>query len=370
MAVSRPPFVPERSMKTLSTLALLALVHGQALAAPAPAPSAPPPAPAPAAAPAPAPAPPGVAAKPTMIEILRSRAAGSPVFIFASDAGLSARSADGKLDEPLAPGPATEVRFDPALDLVWYRSGAELRMLDLRARVAEPIVVVRGVPADVEYRIAQPGDARPDDLSSHVELVLTLGKKAKLSSGIVQGMDWDWWYGPEQQKPMKARVKQAKKAKLLAGKQLAALVGRAPRAKLIMASHAAPSVPVPAAMNAGCEEDPDMCGLQAGYGKWQLVYSSHSCGDFCYQSCLLHDPATRRWSQPPSGEKWLDAAKVPADGSGSCGDYLLDREQQWVLTEDAVCKLGKPCTTLTGRPVGWLDPGPAFVLPVVKGPPN
>ena len=315
---------------------------------------------------------------PPLGDALRQAAVGSPVYFVHSDLGLVARSADGKLERTLVAGKLADVQLDAARDLVWFVKDRTLLALNLRGE-GKPIPIVTGMPQHVSYRPVFGPVLPADDLSSHAELGVEITGQPALHPAMVQGMDFEWWYAKGKGEAiLKARVKQAKRAKLVGRAWLAGQATRPARdagpgvVSLIQGER----LTVPPSL-ADCEQDPEVCGHALPFGKtgWKLGVTSHTCGDFCCQSCRLLDPAKDLWSVPPDTTTWRPVGTV--EGPGGCGDYWRDKDQARLLAsicdddgcKTNVCSLGGPCTAVAGAPLGWLDPGPIFLVPHPSGPP-
>jgi len=302
----------------------------------------PPPPPAPAAAPAP----------PTLAEAI-VKAAGGPVLLVATPAGLEARTPDGRVVRRLTSGPVAQAALDPALDLVWLSGEGRLGVVDLRAPTGAPdapamvVPIATGLPPDRPFTVQrarfrkQPAsfvassDGREDDW-----IELAWGARPAIRAKTL-GM-WE----DEGPAPSLAIVGGAW---LKAERERPARPDR-PAPRLV---DAALRVAPPATL-ASCG-DADLCGQAApfGPGGWRLVLTSHECGDFCYIGCLLRDPASKRWAVP---DERLDWVETPAN-TGSCGPYLFDPAQtRWAVGELLCSAAG--CTELGGRALGWLPPGP------------
>jgi hypothetical protein len=244
--------------------------------------------------------------------------------------------------------------------VIWLRKGVVLWAFDMRTAGAKAMPVIKGIPEGVRTRIQRPGDATPGVMGSHAELAIVLAKPPTLAAAIVKGDDWELAYAePEDKKKLETLVKEARtKAKVVDPAFLTTLAGRAPRAAAPRAQFSDRSrVAMPKGMPK-CE-DATICGQSAPFGRYQLVFVEHSCGDFCHQSCLLHDPASKKWAALPSTTKWMAGSEAKA--AVPCTGYRLDKGSAHFLTDEVVCAVGGACTPVGGTPLGWIDPGAVFV---------
>lgn len=315
-------------------------------------------------------------AAPPLGAALRQDAGGSPVFFVWSDAGVAARTADGRVDRVLVPGRLLDVQWDPALDVLWVvRAGeGDVVAVDLQGDAA-PITVVTGLPRSVVFRPTVTGASDDGALNSHAEVALVITERPRLAPAVVQGVDYEWWYaGGKGAEILKAQARQARRARLAAKPWVTALAKRTrrPSGPGRIEPGVGPRVVLPEGR--GACEDPEVCGQSAPFGRWSLVAVSHECGDFCYVGCLVHDAATGRFAKPTATGTWTTGDALSPE---PCGDFWLDAGGSQLLagTCDAegcdgqLCTLGGACAPLEGRPVGWLDPGAVFVIDRPRGPP-
>jgi hypothetical protein len=75
---------------------------------------------------------------------------------------------------------------------------------------------------------------------------------------------------------------------------------------------------------------------------------------FAEMSCLLYDPATKRWASPTGGE-WN---KSPPEG-GSCTGFALSADGMHYAIDTTSCVIGKTEVTCGGPDdrtyIGWVD---------------
>lgn len=294
------------------------------------------------------------------------RASPSPVFFTAGEAGVWARSVDGRLALQLAPGPVVQAHLDAERELVWFTTAGTLQVIDLRAADRAPIAIATDVPPRTRLRLLVDPPATP--AGSHTELAVQARPPA-LVARVVKGADWSWWYGgKEGESQLAALQEEASRAKLVGSEWLAKQAGRKPRAS--SRDGTTPTrrarVTVPTSL-ARCDASPSACGSSVAFGPYQLVTVEITCGDFCEPSCLFHDATRNLYAVPPSTTAFVRAPRI--ERSGPCGDFKLDRRARHFLTRDSLCELGGACTELADPPLGWLDPGAVYQLPDVGAPP-
>ena len=77
-------------------------------------------------------------------------------------------------------------------------------------------------------------------------------------------------------------------------------------------------------------------------------------GDCMHRGCMLLDPKTGRYAQPPDADAWRGAGDTPL---GSCGLFMFDQAGATFLVAGKLCAPGVPCRDLGGRALGWMVPG-------------
>lgn len=297
----------------------------------APAPTAP--EPAPAAEPAPAPA-------ATWIDAVRERAGNAPVMLVATERAIVARTADAVLATAVE-GATTGARYDAALELVWFQRDGALWVVDLRQSEPSPVAIVRGLG---DTSIVVSGTSSYGGIvreAMYLELAWietpTLEPEVMIEDFLEEG-----------------QLDAARKAEIVGADWLAAhrTRTRSPAPQPREAARATPP--------ADSCEDAEMCGAAQAFGRtgWNLFVAAYSCGDYCYWSCLLTDPATGKVSRPDlvTAPVWLDLAD--ADDTGSCGPYYFDAAETVYAHADQLCTAGSTCRSQPGPILGFLRPGP------------
>jgi hypothetical protein len=255
--------------------------------------------------------------------------------------------------ETLYPGPVNGAAYDPAQELVWFRTGGTLEVIDLRDPKRTAVPIATRLPEEGAFAVT--GASKAGFLTGPDEWVisypsLATGKKVKLSS--VQAGD----FGSNGGKDADA-AHQIKKAKLVGAKWLKTLAKRQARPvppNLVNAPVAKVAPPDPDQ----CEEA-EACGVATSLGnsKYVVVVTSASYGPGALMTmCHLYDPATKRFASPAESGTWKD--EEPA--TGSCGPYHLSTDGVRYLVGSTMCAVtakGTKCATNDERTyIGWADP--------------
>lgn len=253
--------------------------------------------------------------------------------------------------ERLFAGPVNGAAYDPAQELVWFRAGGTLEVVDLRDPKRVVVPIATKLPEEGAFAIT--GASKAGFLTGAEEWVLSYpslatGKKVKLSS--VQAGD----FGSNGGKDADA-AHQIKKAKLVGAKWLKTLAKRPARpvpANLVNA----PSKKVAAPDPDRCEEA-DACGVAVtlGNSKYLVVVTETSYGPGVVTLCQLYDPASKRFASPSESGTWNDAEP----STGSCGPYFLSTDGVRYVAGSTMCAAlpkGVKCVTNEARTyIGWAD---------------
>jgi hypothetical protein len=242
-------------------------------------------------------------------------------------------------DKVLFDGPVSGAAYDAAQDLVWFRTAGTLEVIDLRDPALAPVKIVTKLPEEGGFAIRGASKAGYLDWPGAWVIsypVLTVGKTVKLKAH----QEGD--FGDNGQDDDDARYA-IKHAKIVGKKWLKALAKRkrhavAPSAN-VAGAHVDPPDPE------ACEDAPDQCGVTTTLGATPylvvVVAASPFEEDVYDTSCLLYDPAKKRWIDPNQGGEW---SKTPPD-PGSCDDYDVSADGTRYLTGTAVCTLAKKTIT-------------------------
>lgn len=345
----------------------------------------------------------------------------SSVYVVNVEGAVIARSVDGSVSEELARN-VSSAQLDVRLGMLWIRKPGQLSAVDL-VSAGEPKLVIGGIPErrhlpPVGARVVLPGDEWPFPSgtplprsdspirNSRVEIVFAPGDDPLLSAQLVKGEDWLPTYADALRviEVESGELSEQHLAPAMSNLELAADGARVvvdaswiesllerprkPRVQLDSPASHAEKVLLPQSVvsltkrqdpNAPdwemgpCDHAPEMCGRAAPFGPYQLVVVGDTCGAFCYWSCLLHDPATGKWAVPPETATWVEASELT--GVGRCDNYWLDHDGTHFLAEVGelapepyLCEMGQKCEPLDGQPLGWVRPGPAFLVERVGTP--
>jgi hypothetical protein len=252
--------------------------------------------------------------------------------------------------------------YDPSQDLIWFLTGGNLEVLDLRDAAAKPVVIAKKFPTNLGFAIAGASSGESDTKYAGVYPIVHVDSRPRITTG--QGAEQENWdnIDPDAKKKIK-RIK-------LVGK--AWLKKQATRAASSSAA-AAPAAPLPnAKLPAGtCTDDADGpdCGSATPIGTtpYQLVEVEASCGDACFVECLAYDPKTGLLANPAADSKWTkppasDLPHVFCDGvlyaDGARGVYYVTGTSDDASVGDPLCTIdgkGVTCRAAAGwHYFGWL----------------
>jgi hypothetical protein len=233
--------------------------------------------------------------------------------------------------------------YDPAMDLVWFTSKGSLQVLDLRVAGAKPVVIVKKL-ANVGFMIVGPSLAEWNSAYTAAYLVLDAsGKKPKIRAS-------EGAYGPVDQDATNKLKKKIKKAKLVGQKFLKTLAKRPLRSITIPTPAEVPKVTMPADM---CHvDDSDICGSGTTFGNtaYHLLVTEYTCGDACYDACVLYDPKSKKFADPDNSGAWAASAE-----SGSCDSYGFDDDGKSYVSGSMHCTIDKGVTCTDDTP--WSNIG-------------
>ncbi len=234
---------------------------------------------------------------------------------------------------------ADAVLYQPALELVWFRDGEHLRVIDLGSEGAPVHTIARGMPDQHRLWIARGSEiADPNDGCDLPYVSL------------------DWTHQPT----LEPILTRAPNLRLDDAGWLAAELERPARPVLVKQGFFGKAVRIPRrAMEC---EDPADCGRTGPFaGDWMLVLVRDVLGGDCVErACLLFDAKTKRFATPPKAEKWGAAQQT---APGSCGPYHFDQSKLFFLVDRRLCELGRECSDVGGEALGWLLPGESVGSP-------
>lgn len=234
---------------------------------------------------------------------------------------------------------ADAVLYQPELELVWFRDGEHLRVLDLRREGAPVHTIARGMPDEHRLWIARGSEIIDPNDGCDLSYV---------------SLDWT------EQPKLEPILTDAPNLRLDDGGWLAAELERAARPVVVKQGFFGKAVRLPRRVME-CE-DPADCGKTGPFGGgFLLVLVRDALGGDCVErACLAFDPKTKRFATPPKIAAWGSAQQTPP---GTCGPYLFDERRRFFLVDHRLCELGQGCSDVGGEALGWLVPGESVGSP-------
>lgn len=235
---------------------------------------------------------------------------------------------------------AQHTLYDPALELIWFIDEDRLGVFDLRTPQERPTIIARGVP-DTLSRISIEHPAVLAETQDSCDLeFLSLAWEPRPT---VTGGD---------PPPPKLRIENTA--------WMEAQRSRVPR-KVSASREFDERVKLPQRV-CDCEEK-RRCGAATSLGSLplQLVLTRERMGGDCmHRACLLRDPKSGSYAQPPGASKWGSAEEIEA---GSCGLFRFDESGTAFFLDTQLCAQGHACLDVGGRPLGWRLPGAVVGAP-------
>lgn len=231
--------------------------------------------------------------------------------------------------------------YQPELELLWFRDGDRLAVVDLRDERAPTTTIARGLPED-ENRLSISRGGQMVDANDGCDLAYVA---------------LDWSDTPK----IQAILTEAPGLRLDDDGWLARELARTPRKQGMEREFGDGQIRVPQKF-ADCE-DMDVCGTTGRFGQRgsQLVLVQEKEGGDCVQrACVLHDPKTGLFATPPKAENW---GPVKSTARGPCGPYAFDHAGTSFLFGDLLCPPEASCRKLKGLALGWLVPGDSVGAP-------
>ncbi len=273
---------------------------------------------------------------------------GSARFANAGDLrGVSFGTGGIRIGEDVVFGEAVNsAALDPEMDLLWFRTGGTLQVIDLRDKKLVAVPIVENLPEEGAFAVEGMSNARYQTEGDPFGVsypALQLGKTAVVvieSPGNVGFRSKD-----------EERRSQIEKAKVIGAKWLKRLKKRKARERLLQsANQPAPAVTLPEAFD--CLGDDCGTATTLGDTRYRLVVIDTS---FVDRRCVLYDPDFEEFSS------WFDDHW--GDGNpqaGSC-DAVVTRSGDTFVVDGSICKLGKTLDCDEGDDegdwayVGWSD---------------
>lgn len=239
--------------------------------------------------------------------------------------------------------------YDPAQELIWFKTGGLLEVIDLRDPGHAITVIAKKVPTE-GWAVSGFSNVAYQTDYTNIFTIVRIEKKPKAEAG-------EGAYLEVNSEDDAKLTKAVKKVKIVGGKWITAQLARKPNAT--PKERAAPpqvKVQVPAD---ACEDSPDECGQASwlGASPYQTVVVEHSCGDACHQSCVLYDPAKKQFAAPLAPGGWGALDKTD---HGGCNGFAVDPGNTRYFTDEAptLCTLGAKmtCTDLGAwQPFAWIS---------------
>ncbi len=243
---------------------------------------------------------------------------------------LEARSGSTRVLAPRADAALHQAAFD----LLWFRDGPQLKVLDLRRIGGDPILVATGLPGINRLAVAHPTQPVETEDGCDLDLVtLTWSDVPTIEAAF--------------SRPAGLRIENRA---WLQAEQARASHMQARRTEFGSAHVRIPNVVL------RCE-DKQSCAASVPFSASELalvLVRETTGGDCFHRACLLYDPRTKLFASPLEPQTWGRATEI---APGPCGLYKFDRERTGYLIADRLCALGKACVPLGGHALGWLAPG-------------
>jgi hypothetical protein len=252
------------------------------------------------------------------------------------------RSIESTATRTLAPH-ADDALYHATLELVWFKDGDRLSVIDLRALGMPPVVIALGMES-VEGKLSiahGPLSAETEDGCDVPLLTLNWTEKPTIEMG---DPDAD-----------------AENLRIVNAAWLQKELSRPARQQVTRRRFGQPHLPLPKSLMR-CEDSSE-CDATTSFGArgLQLVQVSQKMGGDCWRrGCLVRDPQRDLFATPPHVDTWGTAEKTKP---GSCGLYLFDRDQTAYLVGRELCVPGHDCQNLDGWALGWRVPGDAVGAP-------
>lgn len=280
------------------------------------------------------------------LDAIRAKARSRPALLIWADGRLVAQASDGTELGSLAGVRTGTVAFDPRMQLVWMRQPDRLLVLDLRAREPRPEIIATHLagPLDFEVNVSRRDGSfaaisRFDESRPRVVLEWSANPKLGRSVGKLANKRW------------------------LATNLDRELIGFAGVQGFAAEDgwgddRANGLTPLDIPNRMRCE-DRELCGRFQHFGNagWLLVLVGNRYDRAPYNECMLFDPNRRKYATSLQSAIWGTFEETKP---GSCGPYWFDRSTAWYFSAETLCKVGGACRGLTGRPLGWVDAGPAI----------
>jgi hypothetical protein len=252
-----------------------------------------------------------------------------------SEGAIEVRSASAAGRQVLIPH-AQLALYDPALELIWYIEENQLSVFDLRKPADAPVVIVRDMQDMIDVNVARAQhivSAEDGCEGPYADLQWSATPKIEpyLSEVehefVIDGRSWLQEQLTRTERPVLRRSGFDTQKRLRLQKKIMR-----------------------------CDMD-DVCGSTVAFGDTgaQLVVIHTVTGGDCFtQSCLLHDPRSKRFASPLHATEWGPAA---AALRGPCGIYRFDQSKAQYLVGSWLCRVDGGCQHIDGTALGWLEPG-------------
>jgi hypothetical protein len=235
---------------------------------------------------------------------------------------------------------ADAVLYDAALDLLWFRAGDRLKVLDVRAPTPAAVEVARGLPVGDRFVVHRGEHAVQTEDGCDLPFV---------------GIEWN------ARTTIESVLEDAPGLRIENQTWFVSQLGRPAQPDVPRRVFGPPAIALPSG-RLDCE-DASACATTVPFGRlgYELVLTIEKMGGDCWQrECLLRDQQTGKFATPPRATTWGDASVAR---TGPCGLYLFDRAQTAYLIDHELCTPAVGCKSLGGRALGWLVPGDQVGMP-------
>lgn len=252
-------------------------------------------------------------------------------------------------DTVLFDGPVSGAAYDPAQELVWFRSKGTLQVIDLRTTSSTPVTIVTRLPDEGAFAIdgvSKAGYLTTDDQWVLSYPSLTTGKKTRLAA--MQTGD----FGDNAEEDAQARAR-IKKAKVVGAKWLKTLAARKPREVpgYMINRPVKGKLTLPTTMTC---DDEEVCGTATSLADSRFVVvvtSVEYMPGAMVKQCLLYDTMHKKFASPTTSGGWNEAEPEV----GPCTGYHRSWDGKSYLVGAYRCTLGATitCEEGDGTYLGW-----------------